>query len=60
MCWIEGSGCATLNQKNKPELFDALQEEWQRLEPATYAKLVQSMPRRVNAVIRANGNPTRY
>jgi transposase len=46
--------------KNKSELFDALQEEWQRLEPATYAKLVQSMPRRVDAVIRANGNPTRY
>jgi transposase len=46
--------------KNKVQLFDALQEEWRNLAPETYAKLVHSMPRRVDAVIRANGNPTRY
>lgn len=46
--------------KNKVQLFEALREEWYKIEPETYGKLTQSMPRRVDAVIRSNGNPTRY
>lgn len=46
--------------RNKAEMFNALKEEWEKLEPETYAKLVDSMPRCVKAVIRANGNPRSY
>ena len=46
--------------KNKVQLFEALREEWYKIELETYSKLTQSMPRRVDAVIRSKGNSTRY
>jgi hypothetical protein len=41
-------------------LATALQEEWAAILPETFRQLVQSLPGRVRAVIKAKGGPTRY
>jgi transposase len=41
-------------------LATALQEEWAAIPPETYRHLVESLPSRVRAVIKAKGRPTRY
>ena len=46
--------------KNKSELFAALKEEWYQLEPERLLKLVESMPRRIKAVIKSKGYPIGY
>ena len=46
--------------KNLDELFAVLAEEWYSLEGETLANLVDSMPRRIQDVIDARGNPTPY
>jgi transposase len=46
--------------KNETELFDLLQEEWLKLDESIYQNLVESMSRRVHAVVEAKGYPTRY
>lgn len=45
---------------NLGELAQALQEEWQALTPQTLQSLVESMPRRMAAVIQARGGHTKY
>jgi transposase len=45
---------------NKNELKQALKEEWDKIPPSVTANLVSSMPRRLQAVIDAKGNPTKY
>jgi hypothetical protein len=46
--------------KNIRELMIVLEEEWNQIEPEILVNLVESMPRRVQAVIDSHGNPTRY
>ena len=42
------------------ELAAALQEEWRRIPQERIQRLIRSVPRRVQAVIRARGGHTRY
>jgi hypothetical protein len=41
-------------------LATALQEEWAAIPPETFRHVVESLPGRVRAVIKAKGEPTRY
>ncbi len=57
----------TLKQKvekhhvsNIQQLRDVIMEEWKRMLATTCAALVNSMPRRIKAVIDNNGAPTKY
>ena len=45
---------------NKQQLKDTLQRTWNAIGQETCAKLVDSMPRRLLAVIKAKGGPTKY
>lgn len=45
---------------NKNELQRILREEWQKLSPDLTKKLVESMPRRLQAIIDAKGMHTKY
>ncbi len=46
--------------KNRTELRTALANIWQAIPVERFQKLVESMPRRVAAVIKVRGGPTRY
>ncbi|CAB4430830.1 unnamed protein product [Rhizophagus irregularis] len=46
--------------KNIRELMVVLEEKWNNIEPEILINLVDSMPRRVHAVLDSHGNPTRY
>lgn len=46
--------------KNLLELEVQLKEEWERISRETYIKLIDSMPRRIEACIANNGWPTNY
>lgn len=50
----------TRSISNKNDIEKALQEEWNNIPPSVTAKLVDSMPRRLDAVIKVKGNPTKY
>lgn len=45
---------------NNEKLWQHLQEQWQLIPRVYISKLVESMPRRVDAVIKARGGYTRY
>ena len=42
------------------ELWERTQQEWEAIEPAVVQNLIESMPRRVEEVYRANGEYTDY
>ncbi len=42
------------------ELWDRFQEEWDRIEPSVCQNLIESMPRRIEAVLKAKGGYTKY
>jgi transposase len=46
--------------KNKNELIQVVRQEWNNINNNILVKLIESMPRRVKAVIKNNGNPTKY
>src|SRR2546423_1912255 len=46
--------------KNITELETALQEEWGKISMNQIISLIESMPRRIEAVITSNGWPTKY
>lgn len=46
--------------RNKQQLEKMLLEEWNKISPIVTEKLVYSMPRRLKAIIRAKGGPTKY
>ena len=45
---------------NLGQLAAVLEEEWLRIPQEHIANLINSMPRRVNSVIKAKGGPTKY
>lgn len=45
---------------NKEDLKKALQEEWKKIPVEYCAKLVASIPRRLESVIQHRGYPTKY
>lgn len=47
-------------RRSLKEYRAALFEEWVKIEPDILITLVDSMPQRLEAVIKANGGPTRY
>ena len=49
-----------IKPKNKKELFDLLKKEWYKIDLNIINKLIESMPRRVIAVLKNKGNPTKY
>jgi len=49
-----------IHPKNSQELEIALQEEWSNIPEEVYNKLIESMPRRIEACISNNGWPTEY
>ena len=44
----------------KQEMTDAINEEWENLQPADFQAAIDSMPRRVQLVIQAEGGAIRY
>ena len=46
--------------KTLPDLGDKLQQLWSKLDPEKMKHLVESMPRQMEAIIRANGGPIDY
>ena len=38
----------------------AIEEAWEKIQPEERKSLVESMPRRIEAVIQAKGGPTKY
>ena len=46
--------------KTIDDLFVYLKEEWVKINPDYLKKLVESLPRRVNEVIKSKGRSTRY
>jgi hypothetical protein len=42
------------------ELWERVQEEWDKIEPEVCQNLIESMPRRVAAVVKAKGGHTKY
>ena len=42
------------------ELWERVQVEWEKIGPEVCQKLIESMPRRVAAVLKAKGGHTKY
>ena len=46
--------------KNQQAMEVVLKSVWREFTPETINKLIDSMPKRANAVIKARGGPTTY
>lgn len=49
-----------IHPKNSRELELVLQEEWSKIPQIIYQKLIESIPRRIEACISSDGWPTKY
>ncbi|KAJ1299994.1 hypothetical protein OPQ81_003841 [Rhizoctonia solani] len=56
-CWVHS---CDPSPHNVAKLWEALQEEWECINPAFIMKLYESMPDRVDALIAAKGGNTPY
>lgn len=52
--------CKDRKCNTKEQLFETLQAAWNRIPETYLMSLVESMPRRLNAVIDSKGYPTKY
>lgn len=57
---ILGQKVENKQPSNKTELWTLLKKEWETMDPSICQKLVESMPKRVRAVIKAKGHHTKY
>ncbi|GES87853.1 congested-like trachea protein isoform X1 [Rhizophagus clarus] len=46
--------------KSRENLWEILQEEWSNIDINKYQNLVDIMPRRISAIIKSKGHPTKY
>ena len=53
-------GAHKANARGVHELWDRVEKDWSEITVETCRALIESMPRRVEAVIRAKGGPTKY
>ncbi len=67
--WLNDHGVGVLDwpakmrnkrPKNADELKATVKETWASIPPQQCHKLITSMPRRIEAVIKAKGAPTKY
>ncbi len=49
-----------LQPTNVQQLHDAIMSIWTKVSEECFQNLVESMPRRVKAVLKAKGGPPRY
>jgi hypothetical protein len=42
------------------ELWERVEAEWDKIPPQVYMDLIESMPRRIAAVLKAKGGYTKY
>jgi hypothetical protein len=58
------SGCIRKRQstlsKSMHECWERMMEKWNAISAETYQKLIESMPKKIKAVIRAKGGHTDY
>ena len=60
-----GGGMIKVELKSRPpsnieELWQNVQDVWNSIQPAQIQSFIESMPRRMQAVLRAGGGPTKY
>ena len=60
LCGVLEKAIRSMVSTSKDNLYKNLRLEWKNISPDTCKNLVESMPRRVKAVIMAKGGPTRY
>ena len=59
--WVKlNDECKDRKCKNEEELFQVLKEAWEKLDGNYLKALVDSMPARIEAVIKSKGYPTKY
>ncbi len=44
---------------NTEEVWEQFETEWENIEPEICCKLIESMPKRIQAVIKSKGEPTK-